>query len=107
MKDTRAMGRVAFRLTFLRKTKQLNISKLEQRTLHVLARGGAIHFERHGNGKIQSVTCFTREGHILSDCTLDVFQRLKKRRFVKSVNGQPYRATHRGLRAVNAQLDNR
>ncbi|MEX0338166.1 MAG: YjhX family toxin [Arenibacterium sp.] len=85
----------------------MNISKLEQRALHVLARGGAIHFDRHSNGKILTITCFTREGHILSDCTMDVFLRLKKRRFIKSVNGQPYRATHRGLRAVNAQLDNR
>ncbi|MEX0281183.1 MAG: YjhX family toxin [Arenibacterium sp.] len=85
----------------------MNISKLEQRTLHVLARGGAIHYERQTNGKIQSVTCFSREGHILSDCTIAVFDRLKKRGFIKSVHGQPYRATHRGLRAVNAQLDNR
>ena len=101
------MGRVAFRLTFLRKTKQLNISKLEQRTLHVLARGGAIHFERMANGKIREVRCFTRDGHVLTDCTLKLFDRLRKRRFIKSVNGRPYRATHRGLRAVNAQLDNR
>jgi len=85
----------------------LNISKQEQRVLHVLAQGGAIHFERLKNGKVHDVRCHTRDGHVLADCTLRLFNRLKKRRFIKSVNGHPYRATRLGLRAVNSQHDNR
>jgi uncharacterized protein YjhX (UPF0386 family) len=85
----------------------MNISKHEQRVLHVLAQGGAIHFERAGNGKVTDVTCITRDGHILSDCTLAVFDRLKKRGFIRSVSGQPYSATKRGVMSVRAQLDNR
>ncbi|MEO0485774.1 MAG: YjhX family toxin [Pseudomonadota bacterium] len=85
----------------------MNISKREQRVLHVLAQGGSIHFDRLPNGKIRAVQCFTRDGHVLTDCDLPTFERLKKRRFIKSVSGRPYRVTYSGLRAVNAQLDNR
>ncbi len=85
----------------------LNISKHEQRVLHVLAQGGAIHFERQSNGKIRDIRCFTRDGHILADCDLKLFERLKKRRFIKSVNGRPYRATRLGLSSANAQHNNR
>jgi uncharacterized protein YjhX (UPF0386 family) len=85
----------------------MNISKHEQRVLHVLALGGAIHFHRAPNGKVTDVTCVTRDGHILTDCTLSVFERLRKRRFIRSTGGQPYRATKRGVMAVRAQLDNR
>ncbi len=85
----------------------MNISKHEQRVLHVLAQGGAIHFERNANGKVADITCITHDGHVLTDCTLAVFDRLKKRRFIRSKNGQPYRVTQRGLGAVRAQFDNR
>ncbi len=85
----------------------LNISKHEQRVLHVLAQGGAIHFERLSNGKIRDIRCFTRDGHVLADCDLRLFDRLKKRRFIKSVNGHPYRVTRLGIGSVNAQHDNR
>ena len=85
----------------------MNISKHEQRVLHVLAQGGAIHFDRADNGKVRDVTCFTRDGHVLSDCSLAVFERLKKRGFIRSRAGQPYRATKRGIVSVRAQMDNR
>ncbi|MDE4134208.1 YjhX family toxin [Phaeobacter sp. QD34_3] len=85
----------------------MNISKYEQRVLHELALGGAIHYERGANGKIGSIICYTRQGHVLSDCSLDVFQRLKKRRFIQSRNGQPYRASRLGIKAVRAQLNQR
>jgi uncharacterized protein YjhX (UPF0386 family) len=85
----------------------LNISKHEQRVLHELALGGAIHHERCENGKIGSITCYTREGHVLSDCTFGVFQRLRKRRFIQSRGGQPYRASRLGIKAVRAQLNQR
>jgi uncharacterized protein YjhX (UPF0386 family) len=85
----------------------LNISKHEQRVLHELALGGAIHHERGENGKIKAITCYTRDGHILSDCTLDVFLRLKKRRLIRSQGGAPYRVSRGGIEAVRAQLDQR
>jgi hypothetical protein len=49
----------------------------------------------------------TRDGWTLADCTLAIFQRLRKRSLVASQNGGPYRATRLGLTAVRAQLDNR
>ncbi|WP_342777305.1 YjhX family toxin [Ruegeria sediminis] len=75
--------------------------------MHELALGGAIHHERCERGKIRAITCFTRDGHVLSDCTLDVFLRLRKRRFILSRNGQPYRASRQGIKAVRAQLNQR
>ena len=85
----------------------MNISKREQRVLHVLALGGAIHFERLPSGKVVGVACHTREGYVLDDCTLQVFDRLKKRRFIRSTNGKPYRATRAGIAAVHSELDQR
>lgn len=85
----------------------MNISKFEQRVLHVLAQGGQIRFDRAENGKVREVVCFTREGHVLADCTLPVFEKLKKRRFIRSQKSRPYRITRKGLKSVRAQLDNR
>lgn len=85
----------------------MNISKHEQRVLHELALGGSIHHERGENGKIRAITCYTRQGHILADCTLDVFARLRKRRFIHSENGRPYRATRKRVQAVRSQLNQR
>lgn len=85
----------------------MNISKHEQRVLHVLAQGGAIHFERAPNGKLRKVTCFNRDGHVLADCSTALVQRLKKRRLIRSSGGAPYRVTKAGIQAVRAQLDNR
>lgn len=85
----------------------MNISRHEQRVLHVLAQGGLIAFERSSNGKVRDVTCFTRDGHVLTDCSLKLFARLRDRRFIRSTNGRPYRATRLGIRHVRSQLDNR
>lgn len=85
----------------------MNISKHEQRVLHVLAQGGMIRFERAANGKITEITCFTREGYVLTDCTMEVFLRLRKRRLIRSSGGRPYRITMKGRLNVRAQLDNR
>lgn len=57
----------------------MNISKSEQRVLHVLAQGGVIDHVRGPNGKVKSVTCYTRDGFVLTDCTMPVFTRLKIR----------------------------
>ncbi len=85
----------------------MNISKAEQRTLHVLARGGAIFVEKDEAGKIIAVNCITREGWTLADCTLALFRKMKRRRLIASSNSGPYRATAIGRRSVRAQLDNR
>jgi uncharacterized protein len=86
----------------------LNISKYEQRVLHALALGGRIvHRRDQLTGKITDVDCFTREGFVLTDCSMGVFNRLKRRRLVASQGGQPYRITRFGLAAVRPQLDQR
>ncbi|MBO6549106.1 MAG: YjhX family toxin [Rhizobiales bacterium] len=85
----------------------MNISKHEQRVLHELALGGEIRYERLSNGKIHEVTCITRDGHVLTDCTLNVFQRLLKRRFIRSKKGNPYQASKLGIKSVRAQLNQR
>lgn len=85
----------------------MNISKHEQRVLHALAQGGHIQHERDERGRLADIDCLTREGYRLTDCTLDLFQRLRRRGFIASRAGGPYRITREGLRAVRAQLDNR
>lgn len=85
----------------------MNISKFEQRVLHALAQGGHIQHQRDPGGRVTEVDCFTREGFRLSDCTLPLFARLKRRGFIASRAGSPYRITREGLAAVRAQLDNR
>lgn len=85
----------------------MNISKHEQRTLHALAQGGIIRLFKDQRGKPAHVECITREGWVLSDCSLPVFLKLRRRRFVISRDGAPYRITRTGLKAVRAQLDQR
>ncbi|MCP5433459.1 MAG: YjhX family toxin [Alphaproteobacteria bacterium] len=85
----------------------MNISKSEQRALHALAQGGFIRLERDAHGRILEARCQTREGWLLAECTLALFRRLKRRRFIASHDGAPYRITRTGLAAVRAQLDNR
>lgn len=85
----------------------MNISKLEQRALHVLAQGGHIRHERNGKGAIATITCFTRDGHGLADCTLAVFKKLKGKRLIESKNGGPYHISYKGRLAVRSQPDNR
>lgn len=85
----------------------MNISKHEQRTLHALAQGGRINHYRDDNGDIIAVDCITRDGWRLEDCSLHVFRKLRRRRFIRSEAGMPYRITREGLFAVRAQFDNR
>jgi uncharacterized protein YjhX (UPF0386 family) len=85
----------------------LNISKAEQRVLHALAQGGRIRHVRDATGRISEIFCLTREGHRMLACDLALFARLKRRRFIGSVQGQPYSITKQGLVAVRAQLNQR
>ncbi|MEH7827150.1 YjhX family toxin [Gemmobacter denitrificans] len=85
----------------------MNISKREQRVLHALAQGGAIRHERGDSRRIDAVLCLTRDGLILSDCTLDLFRQMKRRGLIASQGGGPYRITLRGRQAVRPQPDNR
>jgi hypothetical protein len=84
----------------------VNISKLEQRVLHVLAQGGLIQHTWADN-RIVEVDCYNRDGYRLADCTIGLFQRLKRRGLIYSIGGQPYRISRFGLDCVRAQLDNR
>jgi hypothetical protein len=84
----------------------VNISKLEQRVLHVLAQGGLIQHVRQ-DGRIVAVDCYSRDGYRLMDCTLGLFQRLKRRGLIYSHDGKPYRISRFGLACVRAQADNR
>lgn len=84
----------------------MNISRVEQRVLHVLARGGLILHEREGR-RIVAVACVDRDGAILSDCTLAVFDRLRRRRLIESHGSRPYRIALAGRQAVRSQPDNR
>ena len=85
----------------------MNVSKAEQRTLHALAQGGRILIERDQTRKIVKARCVTRDGWVLSDCSLATFKKLKRRRLIRSTGGGPYRITRDGLVAVRPQVDNR
>jgi hypothetical protein len=85
----------------------MNISRVEQRALHVLAQGGHIRHYRNERGHIVEITCFTRDGYGLADCTLVVFKKLKGKRLIESRNGGPYHISRRGREAVRSQADNR
>jgi uncharacterized protein YjhX (UPF0386 family) len=85
----------------------VNISKYEQRTLHALAQGGAIHHRKNDKGDIIEIDCLNRDGWRLDDCSLEIFRKLRRRGFIMSREGGPYRITRDGLAAVRAQLDNR
>ncbi|MGZ9720618.1 YjhX family toxin [Rhizobium miluonense] len=85
----------------------MDISRAEQRILHLLAQGGRIETERSENKKIETVSCFTRDGWLYPDFGIDLFRRLKRLKAIKSTDGDPYRISDKGLRLVRAQLNNR
>lgn len=58
----------------------MDISRNEQRVLHAQAQGGLIRYRHEERGRIVNVPCFTRESHVLLDCALAVFPRLRCRR---------------------------
>lgn len=85
----------------------MNISKLEQRVLHVLAQGGQIRYSRGANGKLIQSDCITHDGSLLLDCTPRIVSSLRRKRLIESKNASPYRISDLGRRTVRSQLDNR
>lgn len=85
----------------------MNISKQEQRVLHTLARGGRINVIKAENGRIIDVECISREGWLMTQCTLTLFKKLKHKKAIKSQQSRPYRITRRGLELVRSEIDNR
>jgi len=85
----------------------MNLSRAEQRTLHALAQGGRIVLEKDERGRPSVADCITRDGWRLSDCSLGVWKKLKRRKLVASYEGHPYVITRLGLEALRPQLDNR
>jgi uncharacterized protein YjhX (UPF0386 family) len=84
----------------------MDISRLEQRVLHLLAQGGRIEIEKHSK-RIAEVVCLTRDGWRYPGVDLELFRKLKRKKAVSSSDGGPYRITRRGLELVRSQLDNR
>jgi len=85
----------------------MDITRAEQRILHLLAQGGWIEHTHTKNAKICSVKCFSRDGWLYPGVDLETFRRLKRLRAISSMHGKPYRITERGLVLVRSQLDNR
>jgi hypothetical protein len=85
----------------------MDITRAEQRILHLLAQGGWIEYQRTDKAKIADVRCFTRDGWVYPGLDLDLFRRLKRLRAIASKAGRPYRISNRGLELVRAEPDNR
>ncbi|MCA8900467.1 MAG: YjhX family toxin [Hyphomonas sp.] len=85
----------------------MDISRAEQRILHLLAQGGHIDLIRDDRRKPSEAQCFTRDGWRYGGLDLELFRKLKRRRAIASKQGQPYRITRRGLELVRSEFDNR
>jgi uncharacterized protein YjhX (UPF0386 family) len=85
----------------------MDISRAQQRILHLLAQGGHIVVTRDREAKTAEIDCITREGWRYAALDLELFRKLKRLRAVSSRNGGPYRITRRGLELVRSQLNNR
>lgn len=85
----------------------MDISRSEQRILHLLAQGGRIEIEKTEAKRIATVTLLTRDGWRHPGLDLDLFRKLKRKKAVASSQGGPYRITRRGLSLVRSELDNR
>jgi uncharacterized protein YjhX (UPF0386 family) len=75
----------------------MNISRGEQRVLHVLAKGGYIRHYFDARGRIHLVECYTHDGLVLADCDLALFGKLRRRRPIESFSSSPL--SHSAARA--------
>lgn len=85
----------------------MDISRDEQRILHLMAQGGRIEINRSNGKTSDQAKCFTRDGWLYPDFGLELFRKLKRKKAISSSGGRPYRITQRGLILVRAQLNNR
>lgn len=85
----------------------MNITRAEQRILHLLAQGGWIELERDELGRVEAAHCHTRDNWRFAGFDIELFRKLKRRRAISSSQGGPYRITRRGLELVRSRLDNR
>ncbi|EKF17292.1 YjhX family toxin [Nitratireductor pacificus] len=85
----------------------MDISRAEQRILHILAQGGRIDVEKDDRGHIEDLSCVTRDGWHYPGLDIGLFRKLKRKQAIQSRGGGPYRITRRGLGLVRSQLDNR
>jgi uncharacterized protein YjhX (UPF0386 family) len=85
----------------------MDISRDEQRILHLLAQGGKILAKKDERKTIREIICLTRDGSRYMACDLRLFRKLKQKRAIASAGGGPYRVTRRGLELVRAEPDNR
>lgn len=67
----------------------MDISRTEQRILHLLAQGGRIEIEKNDKKRIASVKCLTRDGWHYPDVDLDLFRKLKRKKAVSSSEAAP------------------
>ena len=84
----------------------MDISRAEQRILHLLAQGGRIELVRDDNRKVEKLQLFTREGWMFSGLDIVTFRKLKQKKAIRSTGGMPYRNTERGLVLVRAEQNN-
>jgi hypothetical protein len=85
----------------------LDISREEQRVLHMLAQGGVIVPLKNGKGRIEGIELYNRDGWRIPSLDMLLFKKLKRRHSIASEKGGPYRITRRGLQLVRSEFDNR
>jgi len=85
----------------------MDITRAEQRILHLLAQGGWIVVEKDEKGRIEAAHCHTRDNWRHAGFDIGLFRRLRRRAAIASSKGGPYRITRRGLALVRSRLDNR
>lgn len=85
----------------------MDISRDEQRALHALAQGGLIKPLKDTKGRIIAVECYNRDGWLMPNQPLRLFQKLRRKKAIVSHEGGPYRITRRGLELVRSEFDNR
>ncbi len=86
---------------------QMDISRAEQRILHLLAQGGRLEVTRDENRKLKEIICINRDGWKAPNLDAFLFRKLKRKRAIASKGGKPYVITRRGLELVRSELDNR
>ena len=70
----------------------MDITRAEQRILHLLAQGGWIEHQHSTAAKVSDVTCFTRDGWVYPGLDLMLFRKLKALRAISSSSSAPRRS---------------